>query len=77
MILYRSLHNIDLPNRTINTKRTFPDDFSSFVSEFVSFTTQSENNKMYRVECGLENEIKELVMDIMQPYLLFIDSRME
>ena len=49
MILYRSLHNIDLPNRTINTKRTFPDDFSSFVSEFVSFTTQSENNKMYRV----------------------------
>lgn len=49
MIVLRSLHNIDLPNRQIVPKTTIPVEFNGFMEEFVRFATENNSIKYYRV----------------------------
>lgn len=48
IIIYKSLHNIDVENGTLHRKK-IPDDFGVFMREYIRFATQNENTKLYNI----------------------------
>ena len=68
MTIWRSLHNIDLPNRKIISKDSIPDDFSSFMAEFVQFATNNDAIKYYCVH-DPHTQVFNCIAQVVEAYL--------
>lgn len=48
MIIYKSFHNIDVGNGVL-ARKEMPEDFNTFVSEYIKFATQNDSIKLYTI----------------------------
>lgn len=67
MLVFRSLHNIDLASNTVTNKQ-IPNDFASFTNDYLRFARENSNTKRYAV-VDVNTQVVSCIRQIVQSIL--------
>lgn len=66
-ILYKTIHNINIPQGLVAEKTDIPEDFGEFIQELVRHTTNNEGVRLYKVH-DVNTQVVRCVQDAVEAY---------
>ena len=68
MILFKGIHNVDVAAKTI-THKVIPDDFNSFIIEYVNYATRNDIIKNYVIH-DIQTQVVRCITEIVSAFVL-------